>query len=797
MGCGASKLEEQEAVTHCRARSLLLAEAIQYRYEMADAHRAYTQALQSVGPALFSFLNAAQAGPAPPSPLLTLPTQRKGEPSPPGPVPVPIATATATVSANRPSHSRSHSGGSHIHFSDSESEHDSHIHFHSDEEDGFEPGPSSQFNPTIRYNMNYARSQPPPPSVSFEQRPPVSQDTVYPSYNEPHMYQPESSGLYPPYPPYPSYNSYSGYGEMGGGFNGYFGSSSMPSDYPPPREPAPREDEPPPAPPSPPQVSTWDFLNPFESYDTYYAAAPPYTPSRSSKELREEEGIPDLEEEQEVVKAAYGDEKAPPFASGKGKVEKGEASTNSGDDPHRKSRSLEVGSSSNSEGGDSSVGLEHEINVVDKNVVGDETARRSVGNLPVPVLKNYTDDAEVVREIKLQFEKACESAEQVSRILEVGKQPYQQKSSPLKATVRMICGLPSLSASDEDLLKFEEEIAISSTLQKLYVWEKKLLEEVKMEEKMRVLYDRKCQELRHLDEKGAEVHKIEATQAFIRKLSTRISIAIQIVNSISTKISKLRDEELWPQICEFVQGFMRMWAAMSECHRIQSYAISAAKNLDAILSFPRLSDLHLDYTKELEIALLDWMASFTEWVAAQRKYIKTLNAWLVKGLNYVEEVTEDGPIPFSPGRLGAPPIFVICNQWSNSMDMIKETEVISAIRDLASNVYQLWGRHRFERRQALMANADGMDRKMKSMDRDEQIMKKEIEIRNRKLESISGAQTALEAVPNTEIGSLQLSLKHVFEALESFTVSLAKVYEDLNARSEEEKERLKDDSKVS
>lgn len=77
---------------------------------------------------------------------------------------------------------------------------------------------------------------------------------------------------------------------------------------------------------------------------------------------------------------------------------------------------------------------------------------------------------------------------------------------------------------------------------------------VQTEEEMRVLYDRKCQELRHLDERGAEAHQIEAIEASIRKLSTRISIAIQIVNTISTKINKLRDEELWPQICQFVQG---------------------------------------------------------------------------------------------------------------------------------------------------------------------------------------------------------------------------------------------------
>lgn len=429
MGCGASKLEEQEAVTHCRARSLLLAKAIQHRYALADAHRAYMEALESVGPALFSFLNAAQAGPAPPSPLLTLPPQRKGDPSPP----VPPSVAIATDSANRPTHSRSHShsGGSHIQFqSDSESEHGSHIHFHSDEEDAIEPGPASQFDPKIHFNMNYARSQPPPASVSFEQRVPISQEAVYRSFNDSYQYQPQSSG-YPPYP-YPSYPSYTGYGEMDGGYNGYYGSATMPSDFPPPREPPPREDEPPPAPPSPPQTSTWDFLNPFESYDSYYAA--PYTPSRSSKDVREEEGIPDLEDEQEVVKEAYGDEKGAPLAPTKGKAEKGEAS-GTGDDPHRNSRSLEVGSGSHSESDDSSVGLEHEINVVDKNVVGDDPARRSVGNLPVPVMKNYTDDFEAIREIKAQFEKACESANQVSGILEVGKQPYQQKHSPLKGTI--------------------------------------------------------------------------------------------------------------------------------------------------------------------------------------------------------------------------------------------------------------------------------------------------------------------------------------------------------------------------
>jgi hypothetical protein len=75
------------------------------------------------------------------------------------------------------------------------------------------------------------------------------------------------------------------------------------------------------------------------------------------------------------------------------------------------------------------------------------------------------------------------------------------------------------------------------------------------EEDERLKYDRKREELKMLDEKGAEAEKIMATEKEIRKLSTRISIAIQVVNTISGKISKLRDEELWPQTCELIQGY--------------------------------------------------------------------------------------------------------------------------------------------------------------------------------------------------------------------------------------------------
>lgn len=72
---------------------------------------------------------------------------------------------------------------------------------------------------------------------------------------------------------------------------------------------------------------------------------------------------------------------------------------------------------------------------------------------------------------------------------------------------------------------------------------------------MRVLRERKVKRLKHLDERGAEAHKVDSTQVEIRKLSTKIRIAIQVVESISKRINKLRDEELWPQINELIQGY--------------------------------------------------------------------------------------------------------------------------------------------------------------------------------------------------------------------------------------------------
>ena len=57
---------------------------------------------------------------------------------------------------------------------------------------------------------------------------------------------------------------------------------------------------------------------------------------------------------------------------------------------------------------------------------------------------------------------------------------------------------------------------------------------------------------------GAEAHKLEAIEIYVKKLSTKLSIAIHIVNATSKKINKLRDEELWFQTNELIRSYVEL-----------------------------------------------------------------------------------------------------------------------------------------------------------------------------------------------------------------------------------------------
>lgn len=421
MGCTTSKLDDLPAVALCRQRCSFLDEAIHQRYALSAAHIAYINSLQSIGHSLHRFIQVdftTSASP-PSSPELNLPPSKK------------VTASVKQVDASSPSppHLSHSNSGSHLHFhSDSDEDGDDHelgslhhsghsspLHAHPDHapvnyiSHSDQPGLAS-FPGGGYMHMNYMKNKA-TPSVVFEQRP-MSPETVY-------MGESSSSSFYPY--PYPNMNPnsypYYGYPTYGGGASGYYasppryGSSSSPL--------AASTSKPPPPPPSPPRASTWDFLNFFDNDDKYYSQ---YTPSRDSKEVREEEGIPDLEDEDyqhEVVKEVHGDQK---FVDGDAGNHSKSAEDNEVDKTEaslyqtRPSVSME-----NDE-------VEYEVHVVDKKVVdNDERSKERGGGAAFRGRGGTRDPFEVVREIEVQFQRASESGTEIAKMLEVGKLPYNKK----------------------------------------------------------------------------------------------------------------------------------------------------------------------------------------------------------------------------------------------------------------------------------------------------------------------------------------------------------------------------------
>ncbi|KAK4276720.1 hypothetical protein QN277_014837 [Acacia crassicarpa] len=772
MGCGASKVDDLPVVRLCRERKEFLKAASEQRYALAAAHVAYFQSLKDIGGALRKFVDEelvlGTGSSSPSSPVLTLPSDegkgnrtklKKKNPNS-------SSSTSISHSAHDNSPGQEEVEDSHLNLSsgsgadsdlDSSSGHihideDSHVHIEESPE-GEEGGPSyADYSPPQNWSYSGANTY-----AYYMKRSASPGKSVV--YEEPESYV-ATSGQWPG----PSYGYPGAYGNAG--FFGFPMGSPPRGDYPYNNRPGPSSPAPPPPPPpppSPPVVSSWDFFNVFDTYDNGYPGYYPQsrygfgssTSSPDSKEVREREGIPELEDEteQEVVKDVVKEKK---------KFSKDREQVRDTDFDEGTSKAVPLQSSSEGSskpvpfhGSDSSLSAhEREIKrspdsdtIVSKSSPEEQVRKKGVSfevdDAPVTAadgesskLSSLTtlsahgtrDLREVVEEIKHEFETASGYGKEVALLLEVGKSPYRSRGAGFKvifsrifymiAPSKLHSNPPSrlsihLSSRAMKLAKdYCEEpgkdfkrapVNLSSTLEKLYAWEKKLYKEVKDEERLRVDYEKQCKRLRTLDHRGAESSKIDAAEASIRKLHTKINICIRSVDAISSRIHKLRDEELQPQLSELIQGLIRMWKFMLKCHQKQFQAIMESKTRSIKMNTALQRDASLKATIELEMELLNWCSQFSNWVRTQKSYVQNLNEWLMRCIHQEPEETADGIVPFSPSRIGAPPVFIICNDWCQAMARISEKGVADAMSEFAQKLHELWERQDEEQRQRVKA----------------------------------------------------------------------------------------------
>ncbi|KAK4803645.1 hypothetical protein SAY86_003462 [Trapa natans] len=471
MGCCGSKVDDLHLVTLCRERKELIKAAIDHRYELAAAHALYFQSLTTVGEALCKFVEEVVSGadsdstPSLGSPVLTLPSHHR-KPQKSSDKYKGSSTSTSTSVYYTDSHRLDDKAdGSHLHLSsgsDSQSDLSSdsgHIHIHespiSKAPMGSDPYPNT--SPSTSLGFSYPYPNPSPQSnphsearAYYMKKSSVLMKSVI--YEEPERYSVREN------------ERWSAYGD--GGYSGYQ------TGEPPGNERAQKE-QPPSAPPSPPNVSSaWDYLNVFQTYDDAY---PGYnlknsygvgsiTSSPDSKEVRELEGIPDLEDEteKESVKSRYkkrgtamggrknfreGRSRAVPSKKNGGASAvlpspKSEASTEmtsvDNDSMHfttdkeiNSSTSEIIMSKSSSSQGYTGTAVSFEV---DEGATVDAESSNPTSLTMLPP-HGTRDLQEVIREIKGEFETASGYGKEVAVLLEVGKVPYRSKDTVLKGRI--------------------------------------------------------------------------------------------------------------------------------------------------------------------------------------------------------------------------------------------------------------------------------------------------------------------------------------------------------------------------
>ncbi|XP_011043543.1 PREDICTED: uncharacterized protein LOC105138958 isoform X2 [Populus euphratica] len=200
----------------------------------------------------------------------------------------------------------------------------------------------------------------------------------------------------------------------------------------------------------------------------------------------------------------------------------------------------------------------------------------------------------------------------------------------------------------------------ASTLDRLYAWERKLYDEVKASEMLRREYDMRCRTLRQLESSGKSLHniKIDKTRAVVKDLHSRIRVALHRIDSISKRIEELRDKELQPQLEELIEGLSRMWEVMFECHKLQLNIITVAFN-NGNAKFSIQSESHR----------------------------QVINSWLFKCVFFTRKPTKRKRRQTPPSmalRSNGPPVYATCGVWLDSLDVLPVKEVAESVRLLAA-----------------------------------------------------------------------------------------------------------------
>ncbi|KAL4585056.1 hypothetical protein LXL04_009669 [Taraxacum kok-saghyz] len=562
--------------------------------------------------------------------------------------------------------------------------------------------------------------------------------------------------------------------------------------------------------PSPQREFGWDFFDPFVTMRPEIISGYTRNSDDDLRVVREEEGIPELEEEVERVEEV------------KKKVvmrsEEKEQCLN------LKQQEVEVVGTvecANVSQGEAQKGL----TVIDTPESGRELleALKDIEDYFIRIYDSGKGVSKMLESNRIQLQSGLEEIKENSTKL---IQAIAHRSTSYRSnTCKSLVASNSKSAStwtefNNDL--FDDGGGMNSgshtlTLGRLYAWEKKLYEEVKAGDNTRKLYERKCSQLRNQDVKGDEGVTIDKTRAAVKDLYSRILVAIRSAESISERIEKLRDEELQPQIVELLHGMMNMWKVMLESHEIQNKIMNEVKLFTCPTYGKFSNNNHRLATLQLEAELQNWRTCFREYLTAQKQYVGALYSWLSKFI--VPEVefyskSRNTSQPFQ--TINGPRLLMICQDWFNFMDKLPDKSVFFAMKSFSKDLHALWtqqGKEQDQKRKVDSLSKE-LDRKILAFQKTEnRVFEPNLELcevgvdhradylKERKdfldgfrakVELERGKhQSCMQETQRITLNGFQTGFCRVFEASIEFSKGSVKMYNDLVGSSQEEEDGSK------
>ncbi|CAN6479565.1 unnamed protein product [Victoria cruziana] len=296
--------------------------------------------------------------------------------------------------------------------------------------------------------------------------------------------------------------------------------------------------------------------------------------------------------------------------------------------------------------------------------------------------------------------KAAEAGNEVAELLETDREQLDRSFRQVTRTVyhsnNVFTNLSSTWTSKPPLaIKYSMKTGAliesggrkshCSTLEQLLAWEKKLYEEVKARESAKIEHEKKLSLLQSQEYKGEKVVKLDKTKASIKKLQSLIMVASQAVNTTSSAITTVRDNELGPQLLELCHGLMKMWKAMNHFHDIQNDIVQQVRGLTSLAAVgDSTSDLHRQSTHHLQLAVSGWHSSFLRLIKHHRDYIHSLHSWFRLTLQRVDDSSEVPAATVTTASESASRIYSLCDEWRHAVDRIPDTVASEAIKSLVT-----------------------------------------------------------------------------------------------------------------